>query len=66
MSRRLPQAIDVRDESTDVVRVVVEIKPDASPEAVMAYVFKHTSLQINFNVNLIKDGIERVVNDLRE
>jgi len=52
VSRRLPQATDVRDESTDVVRVVIEIKPEASPEAVMAYVFKHTSLQINFNVNL--------------
>jgi DNA gyrase subunit A len=52
VSRRLPQATDVRDESTDDVRVVVEIKPDASPEAVMAYLFKHTGLQINFNVNL--------------
>jgi DNA gyrase subunit A len=52
VSRRLPQATDVRDESTDVVRIVIEIKPEASPEAVMAYVFKHTSLQINFNVNL--------------
>lgn len=52
VSRRLPQATDVRDESTDTVRIVVEIKPDASPDAVMAYVFKHTSLQINFNVNL--------------
>jgi DNA gyrase subunit A len=52
VSRRLPQATDVRDESTDTVRIVVEIKPDASPEAVMAYLFKHTGLQINFNVNL--------------
>ena len=52
VSRRLPQATDVRDESTDRVRIVVEIKADASPEAVMAYVFKHTGLQINFNVNL--------------
>ncbi|MFQ5665162.1 MAG: DNA topoisomerase (ATP-hydrolyzing) subunit A [Candidatus Binatia bacterium] len=52
VSRRLPQATDVRDESTAAVRIVIEIKPDASPEAVMAYVFKHTSLQINFNVNL--------------
>jgi len=51
-SRRLPQATDVRDESTDVVRIVVEIKADASPESVMAYLFKHTGLQINFNVNL--------------
>src|SRR6185295_19671072 len=30
ISRRLPQAIDVRDESTDVVRIVVEIKAEAS------------------------------------
>ncbi len=52
VSRRLPQATDVRDESTDIVRIVVEIKPEASPEAVMAYVFKRTGLQINFNVNL--------------
>jgi DNA gyrase subunit A len=52
VSRRLPQALDVRDESTDAVRIVVEIKPEASPEAVMAYLFKHTGLQINFNVNL--------------
>ncbi len=51
-SRRLPQATDVRDESTDIVRIVVEIRPDASPDAVMAYLFKHTGLQINFNVNL--------------
>jgi DNA gyrase subunit A len=52
MARRLPQATDVRDESTDTVRIVVEFKPDASPEAVMAFLFKHTNLQINFNVNL--------------
>jgi len=51
-SRKLPQAVDVRDESTDIVRVVVEIKPEASAEAVMAYLFKHTNLQINFNVNM--------------
>jgi DNA gyrase subunit A len=51
-SRRLPQAVDVRDESTDVIRIVVEMKADVSADAVMAYLFKHTSLQINFNVNL--------------
>ncbi len=52
INRKLPLAVDVRDESTDAVRVVVEIKPDASPEAVMAYLFKHTNLQSNFHVNL--------------
>ncbi|HVN85575.1 MAG TPA: DNA topoisomerase IV subunit A [Candidatus Binatia bacterium] len=52
VARRLPLATDVRDESTDDVRIVIELKADASAEAVMAYVYKHTSLQINFNVNL--------------
>lgn len=51
-SRKLPQATDVRDESTDTVRIVVETRPDASPEAVMAYLYRHTSLQVNFFVNL--------------
>ncbi len=52
IARKLPQALDVRDESTDIVRIVVEIKADASADQVMAYLFKHTSLQINFHVNM--------------
>ncbi len=52
VNRRLPLALDVRDESTDDVRIVIELKADASPDAVLAYLFKHTSLQMNFNVNL--------------
>jgi DNA gyrase subunit A len=51
-SRKLPLATDVRDESTDDVRIVVELKAEASADAVMAYLFRHTSLQMNFNVNL--------------
>src|SRR5262249_40832752 len=43
---------DVRDESTTDVRIVLELKSEASPEAAMAYLYKHTSLQTNFNVNL--------------
>ena len=52
ISRKLPLIVDVRDESTTDVRVVLELKPDASPEAAMAYLYKHTGLQTNFNVNL--------------
>jgi DNA gyrase subunit A len=50
--RKLPPLVDVRDESTKDVRIVLEIKRDANPEMVMAYLFKHTPLQTNFNVNL--------------
>jgi DNA gyrase subunit A len=52
ISRKLPYLLDVRDESTTDVRVVLEIKKDADPELVMAYLWKHTPLQSNFHVNL--------------
>src|SRR5262249_30711435 len=51
-SRKLPLVVDVRDESTTDVRNGLELKSEASPEAAMAYLYKHTSLQTNFNVNL--------------
>jgi DNA gyrase subunit A len=52
IARKVPQIVDVRDESTTDVRIVLELKADAAPEAAMAYLYKHTSLQTNFNVNL--------------
>ncbi len=51
-SNKLPLLTDVRDESTDVVRLVLELKNGADPNAVMAYLFKHTELQTRFNVNM--------------
>jgi DNA gyrase subunit A len=51
-ARKVPQLLDVRDESTQDVRIVLELRKDADPDLVMAYLFKHTSLQTNFNVNL--------------
>jgi DNA gyrase subunit A len=50
--KRLPQVSDVRDESTDVVRIVLELKQDAPAETVMAYLFKRTALQSTWPVNL--------------
>jgi DNA gyrase subunit A len=51
-SRKLPPLLDVRDVSTDDVRIELEVKKDADDKMVMAYLFKHTPLQLNFNVNL--------------
>ncbi|MFN0062444.1 MAG: DNA topoisomerase (ATP-hydrolyzing) subunit A [Myxococcaceae bacterium] len=50
--RKLPPLLDVRDESTDDVRIVMELKRDSDPELVLAYLYKHTSLQTQFNVNM--------------
>src|SRR5207245_5382836 len=52
ISRKLPYLLDVRDESTTDVRIVLEIKKEADPELVMAYLYKNTPLQSNFHVNL--------------
>ena len=52
LSRKLPQLLDVRDISTDDVRIELELKKDADVKMVMAYLFKNTPLQSNFIVNL--------------
>ncbi len=52
LSRKLPFLLDVRDESTTDVRIVMEIKRDADPAIVMAYLYKNTPLQQNFNLNI--------------
>ncbi len=49
---RVPQIIDIRDESTEDIRVVIELKRGSDPEAAMAFLFKRTNLQNRFNVNL--------------
>ena len=50
--RNLPPLLDVKDVSTDDVRIALELKKDADEKMVMAYLFKHTPLQTSFIVNL--------------
>jgi len=52
IARKLPQLLDVKDLSTEDVRIAIEMKKDADEKMIMAYLFKHTSLQLNFAVNL--------------
>jgi len=53
-SRKLPQLVDVADETDEKngLRLVLDLKPGADPEAVMAYLYKHSALEQNFGVNL--------------
>jgi DNA gyrase subunit A len=51
-SRKMPLLVDVRDVSADDVRIELELKKDADEHKVLAYLFKHTPLQINIPVNL--------------
>ncbi|HJR60068.1 MAG TPA: DNA topoisomerase IV subunit A [Vicinamibacterales bacterium] len=52
LSRKLPPLVDVKDISTEDVRIALELKKDADGKMVMAYLFKHTPLQTSFIVNL--------------
>ncbi len=51
-SGKLPQVIEVRDLSTDEIRVDLLLRKDADESKVLAYLYKQTQLQNNFNVNL--------------
>jgi DNA gyrase subunit A len=51
-TRKLPPLVDVKDLSTEDVRIALELKGDADEKMVMAYLFKQTPLQTSFIVNL--------------
>ncbi len=51
--RNLPQVLTVNDETSEKLglRIVLDLKKDADPEMVMAYLYKHSSLEQNFAYN---------------
>lgn len=50
---------DLRDESTNDIRVVVELKGTAHPQAVLNAIYKHTELESTFHYNMLAlvDGV---------
>ena len=52
LSRKMPHLVDVKDLSTDDVRIELELKAGADENLVMAYLFKNTPLQTTFAVNM--------------
>ena len=52
--KKLPQLIGQSNESNDKdgLRLVLEIRPGTDPQLVMAYLYKHTELQMNFSYNM--------------
>ncbi len=49
---RVPQLLDIRDESTDDIRIVMDLKRGANVDAAMGYLYKYTPLESRFHVNL--------------
>jgi DNA gyrase subunit A len=43
---------DIRDESAEDTRIVIEVRSGFIPDKILNYIYKHTDLQKNFNYNL--------------
>jgi DNA gyrase subunit A len=52
IERKVPQLNDIRDESTDEIRIVLELRAEADPESAMAYLCRYTQFESSFAVNL--------------
>lgn len=61
--KKLEGIKDLRDESTDDVRVVVELKGTAHPQAVLNNLYKHTELETTFHYNMLAlvDGVPQTL-----
>lgn len=57
--KKLEGIKDLRDESTRDIRIVVDLKSSAQPQAVLNYLYKHTQLEDTFHYNLVVlvDGV---------
>ncbi|MFA7193380.1 MAG: DNA gyrase subunit A [Candidatus Paceibacterota bacterium] len=43
----------LRDESTEDVRVVIDVKPSAHPQNILNFLYKHTQLEETFHFNMV-------------
>ncbi|MCQ2965210.1 MAG: DNA topoisomerase IV subunit A [Alphaproteobacteria bacterium] len=51
--KKFPLVADIREESSDTIRLIIEPKnKNIEPEVIMSQLFKTTDLQINFNLNM--------------
>ncbi len=57
--KKLEGIRDIRDESAKDIRVVIELKQNAQPQAVLNYIYKHTQLEeaFHYNMVLLVDGV---------
>jgi len=61
--KKLEGIRDLRDESTRDIRIVVDLKTGGQPQKVLNYLYKHTSLEDTFHLNMVAlvDGIPQTL-----
>jgi len=64
-AKKIEGISDLRDESDrDGMRIVIDLKRDANPKAILNYLFKHSQMQTTFGIIMLAlvDGQPRVLN----
>jgi len=61
--KRIEGIKDLRDESTDDIRVVIDLKGTAHPQKVLNGLYKHTQLEDTFHFNMVAlvDGVPQTL-----
>ena len=52
-NKKLEGVKDLRDESTEDIRVVVELKPNAQPQRIQHTLYRHTQLEETYHYNIV-------------
>ncbi|MGR3435762.1 MAG: DNA gyrase subunit A, partial [Shimia sp.] len=68
-TKKVPLLADVRDESADDIRIVLEPRSKAvDPDVLMGMLFRHTELEVRFslNMNVLIDGLTPKVCSMKE
>ncbi len=68
-TRKIPALADVRDESADDIRIVLEPRSrSVDPEILMSMAFRSTDLEVRFsmNMNVLVDGVTPKVTSLKD
>lgn len=61
--KKLKGIKDLRDESTDDIRIVIDLKSGMNPQRILNYIYKHTELESRFNFNMVAlvDGVPQTL-----
>jgi len=61
--KKLEGIKDLRDESAKDIRIVIDLKSTAQPQAVLNYIYKHTQLEdpFHFNMVVLVDGVPQTL-----
>ena len=61
--KRLEGIRDMRDESTNDIRVVIDLKSGTQPQKVLNFLYKHTELESTFHYNMVAlvDGVPQTL-----